>query len=562
METLLIDLSAIGKTVLQSIWVPVAVWTLLAGIATLVLRWLDGIHAAYHYQARLALILSLPAGTLFYLLLGPLTTLIAGAETTTSLLVLSLPVIADTGAGAVPGAVETTVLHPSEWIAAGVAFLFLAGLILLSGRFIWKLYQLASITRYAEIRPFQELDVLDEDSRELLQRSRFPVQIGFVQAPVVPVTFGSFRPLIVLPSELQKSPEKCNLAIRHEATHILHHDYLSHLLAEAVRVLYWFHPLVHLLKKELVEYRELRCDMSVLGSGNVSRKAYASLLLDLMPLSGNRPGLRVSMANQPSTLKKRIQMISKLKPSNAFPAVSASWLLGSMLLAMTLAMACTDMHSGNYIDEEELNIMTSIDYESKRGFHEIIIFANNEEQLDRHDDNLRQLRMLQPEHVRSIEVLRGNEAAELYGDRAAGGAIRITTKLEPDSYNRTVSVLGLETQDFTVERPNMDDVFVVTEQMPEIIGGIESIMQSIRYPEMARRAGIEGRVIVQFIVDEEGNAIYPQVVRGIGGGADEEALRVISQAKFRPGYQRGRPVKVQFSIPVVFRLQNQENSTQ
>jgi len=101
-----------------------------------------------------------------------------------------------------------------------------------------------------------------------------------------------------------------------------------------------------------------------------------------------------------------------------------------------------------------------------------------------------------------------------------------------------------------------EDFFVVVEEMPELIGGLASIQQNIRYPEMARRAGIEGRVYVQFIVNERGEVEDPRVIRGIGGGADEEALRAVRQAQFRPGMQRGRPVRVQYSLPVVFRLQN------
>ncbi|CAN5224779.1 energy transducer TonB [soil metagenome] len=105
------------------------------------------------------------------------------------------------------------------------------------------------------------------------------------------------------------------------------------------------------------------------------------------------------------------------------------------------------------------------------------------------------------------------------------------------------------------EQPE-EDFFVVVEQMPELIGGLASIQENIRYPEMARRAGIEGRVYVQFIVNERGEVEDPRVIRGIGGGADEEALRAVRQAQFRPGMQRGRPVRVQYSLPVVFRLQN------
>lgn len=100
------------------------------------------------------------------------------------------------------------------------------------------------------------------------------------------------------------------------------------------------------------------------------------------------------------------------------------------------------------------------------------------------------------------------------------------------------------------------EIFLVVEQDPELIGGLEGLQRSIRYPEIARKAGIEGRVFVQFVVDEKGNVIDPVVTRGIGGGCDEAALDAVRKAKFKPGKQRGRAVKVQYSLPVTFRLQN------
>lgn len=101
-----------------------------------------------------------------------------------------------------------------------------------------------------------------------------------------------------------------------------------------------------------------------------------------------------------------------------------------------------------------------------------------------------------------------------------------------------------------------EDFFVVVENMPELIGGLAALQKNIRYPEMARKAGIEGRVIVQFIVNEQGEVENPRVIRGIGGGCDEEALRAVSNALFKPGRQRGNPVRVQYSLPVIFKLQN------
>ncbi len=101
-----------------------------------------------------------------------------------------------------------------------------------------------------------------------------------------------------------------------------------------------------------------------------------------------------------------------------------------------------------------------------------------------------------------------------------------------------------------------EDFFIAVEQMPELIGGLAELQRNITYPQMARKAGIEGRVIVQFIVTENGTVENPRVIRGIGGGADEEAVRAVLKARFEPGRQRGKPVRVQYSLPIVFQLQH------
>lgn len=100
------------------------------------------------------------------------------------------------------------------------------------------------------------------------------------------------------------------------------------------------------------------------------------------------------------------------------------------------------------------------------------------------------------------------------------------------------------------------DIFVIVEKMPKLIGGIKAVNERINYPEIAAKAGVEGRVVVQFIINEKGNPVNPKVVRGIGGGCDEEAIRVVKTLKFEPGLQRGRPVKVRYTIPIVFKLKN------
>lgn len=97
--------------------------------------------------------------------------------------------------------------------------------------------------------------------------------------------------------------------------------------------------------------------------------------------------------------------------------------------------------------------------------------------------------------------------------------------------------------------------FVAVEEMPEPIGGIKAIQEKIVYPEIAKRASVEGKVYILAFVDESGNVTKANVIKGIGAGCDEAALDAVLKTKFKPGKQRGKPVKVQVSIPVVFKLQ-------
>lgn len=101
-----------------------------------------------------------------------------------------------------------------------------------------------------------------------------------------------------------------------------------------------------------------------------------------------------------------------------------------------------------------------------------------------------------------------------------------------------------------------EDFFIAVEQMPELIGSLSELKSNVVYPETARKAEIQGIVVVQFIVNEKGEIENPRVIRGIGGGCDEEAIRVTKMAKFKPGKQRGEPVRVQYSMPFRFILKN------
>lgn len=104
------------------------------------------------------------------------------------------------------------------------------------------------------------------------------------------------------------------------------------------------------------------------------------------------------------------------------------------------------------------------------------------------------------------------------------------------------------------------EIFTVVESMPEFPGGMGELMkflaQNIKYPPLAKESGIQGRVFINFVVEPNGTISNVKVLRGIGGGCDEEAVRVVeSMPKWKAGMQRGKAVRVSYNLPVKFTLQ-------
>ncbi|MFN7328844.1 MAG: energy transducer TonB, partial [Bacteroidota bacterium] len=106
----------------------------------------------------------------------------------------------------------------------------------------------------------------------------------------------------------------------------------------------------------------------------------------------------------------------------------------------------------------------------------------------------------------------------------------------------------------------VDDFPIFPERNAEPVGGYkkfyEEIGDNIKYPTQAKRLAIEGKVFVQFIIDRLGQPNDFKILRGIGGGCDEEAIRVLSKTKWEPARQRGVPVKVRMVLPIIFKLTN------
>ena len=180
-----------------------------------------------------------------------------------------------------------------------------------------------------------------------------------------------------------------------------------------------------------------------------------------------------------------------------------------------------------------------------------------------------ELKELNPDNIESINVLKDEAALNKYGDKGKNGVIEI--KLKPTTAKKK-SMAPTHTS-------SGEKIFKVVDQMPLFPGCdaaagysedlrncankkmLEFIYQNVKYPETARKEGIEGTIVIRFLVEKDGTINDAEIVRNVGGGTGEEALRVVNlmrdmDTKWIPGQQDGKKVNVNFNLPVKFKLAN------
>jgi len=171
--------------------------------------------------------------------------------------------------------------------------------------------------------------------------------------------------------------------------------------------------------------------------------------------------------------------------------------------------------------------------------------------LDGKEITREEMEKLNPEAIKSISVLKDASAIEKYGNKASNGVVEIYLKQEQEIK--------------PISKDQKKPVFMVVEEMPEFPGKEEGLMKylmdNIKYPETAQNKGIQGNVIVQFVIDETGKITEPIVLKGVDPILDEEAIRVITaMPNWQPGKQRGQNVRVSYTLPINFSLKEDEVS--
>jgi len=138
-------------------------------------------------------------------------------------------------------------------------------------------------------------------------------------------------------------------------------------------------------------------------------------------------------------------------------------------------------------------------------------------------------------------------------------SIPIPTESEDIPEDLTIEANALDLSDIPPPPPPPEDdgdmVFVAFDEPPTPIGGFRAIQKALKYPEIARKAGIEGRVTIHVLVSEKGEVVKTKILQSLGHtGCDQAAVNAIKKVKWNPAMQRDKPVRVWVAIPVIFRL--------
>lgn len=254
--------------------------------------------------------------------------------------------------------------------------------------------------------------------------------------------------------------------------------------------------------------------------------------------------------------------ISVFKTESSFSSEGIKSLTDSEALARKMSM-----YRESVLDDQKMKIFARVQSLLRKRLGNSIRVAERYPQLQSNPDL--QALLVEYEEVNSniAEALTQYQTdAKAYNAYSSENKLELLPALVLESESQPAPAVAsvkneveIKTEEPVAEEPSTKadedpEIFMIVDDMPELIGGLGSIQRHIIYPDAAKRAGIEGRVFVQFIVDVDGNVTKPVVVRGIGYDCDEEAMRAVSLAKFKPGRRGNEVVPVKMSLPITFKL--------
>lgn len=456
----------------------------------------------------------------------------------------------------------------TDWrqlMADGIVVAYWLVAALLALRF---LVQLAGIVRLARRCPTQKID---GTTVHLLPRAEGP--------------FSFFRWIFVCPDA--HTGDELHEILTHERTHARQWHSIDVLTGELACIICWFNPFAWLMKREIRTNLEYMADEKVLETGHDSR----TYQYHLLGLSHHKAAATIYNSFNVLPLKKRIIMMNKRRTRAIgrtkylmFLPLAALLMIVSNIEAVARATQKITTEVIESVKPDETAVVQSQSQSQgtvttqsqtaltrpQQGKPEKVTYKGK--LTDEAGNPLGDVQIITDRKFQSTTVSTVNTDGEFRVETSSEAGIIFEytgkdgrklmrgyradelAKMGPD--NLVIVLIPVVSSPHEAD-PN---VFEVVEKMPEFPnGGMPGLMKylsdNIRYPEAAKVAGIQGRVTVVFVVDKDGSITNVKTLRGVDAELDKEAIRVISSMpKWIPGMQKGKAVKVRYTVPVMFRL--------
>ncbi len=446
------------------------------------------------------------------------------------------------------------VIEPSlPWWQTGAVVVFFLGVLIVAGHVAWSVMQVVSLIMHSRRYPQPDGTV-----------------IAVTDKPLAPFSWMRYIVLNVNDFEHQDPA-----IMAHERGHIRQRHSFDVLLVDTLTALQWFNPAIWMLRQDLRAIHEYEADAAVLSQG-INMRQYLYLLIQKAAVDG---GYSIVNGITHSTLKNRINMMLNNKKSNGKSCLKLLALLPILGIVLTLN-AETVTH---YVYQQPQKKMVKkgrkagkvnvgshtveVKADTAHASEHIGIYVSSEEEgilkdpliiIDGKRASEEAVEALDASTIDHVDVLKDKSSTEIYGEEGKNGVILITTKKAVPTI-----AIGSFSADENVGAGNDETaeagVFDVVEKMPEYPGGIEALMKflsmNVRYPAAAIKAGVQGRVLVNFIIEQDGSISHVRVDQKINDDLDAEAVRVVkAMPQWTPGMQDGETVRVKYTLPISFRL--------
>ncbi|HEX5172387.1 MAG TPA: TonB family protein [Cyclobacteriaceae bacterium] len=397
-----------------------------------------------------------------------------------------------------------------------------------------------------------------------IRKARLVARFGKIKilASSDPNEFSFFNYIVVGISDELSSLEKDRI-IRHEMIHATDFHSIDILFVELMKTAFWFNPAVHVLKNMISSVHEFQADDQAVKNQDI--QMYCSLLARMTLKSA---GLSLANHFNKSLTLKRIAMLKAVKKKMS---VWKYALIIPVTLSIFVVVAC---------QEQVMDDLSTVVQNSSAALDAPTNIQNRLEELKKtnpgsnyilmelHKEGQEKLKEMEKKYglPKSIEIFQiGETNYEATGNptlkgEASGIEIQHLENEKEDErtfaiieYNESVQALSNKMAD--------EEIFVIVEETAQPKEGMNAFFEflgnNIRYPKIAKEANVEGRVFVEFVIEKDGAISNVKVLKGIGHGCDEVAVRALQMSPpWNPGRQRGKPVRQKMVMPIEFRTGN------